>query len=424
MKTRVKYVALMLAAILLCVPLASCDMAEDVKEGFEENLPFADLRLEDTFEDGKPYHLYYMSNGDGTCAVKYMTTNPENTEDFVIEIPKTSPTGDTVVEVDLQLIRSRSSWDPNESSTQLLPLVIRPQDLDTLWTKMQANGLKAFDLNKFKAYYLMISLTDMEEPARREAADAFPIAELGDIYVFDMNASLAEQQKIQSYLVEYAAWNEESLAAAYLNVLELVKLSESLEQAEACLSLMRYMGTEHAVGISIPDTVTSVGSSMWRDLYNLQSVTVDANNANIRYIDGCLINTETGTLLRCLGDGRILDGASITTIGSYAFVGCELGSAELYIPEGVTTLESYCFSDVALEDLSSITVHLPASLTLFEDPDAVDYIYEERVYDYAGTLQEWNERVKFTGVTKEDAFILLKTADMDAPEIFYLPVNE
>ena len=424
MKKLTWYISLLLVAILLCSAFASCDMAKDVKEGFEEDLPFADLKLEDTYEDGKPYHLYYISNKDGTCAVKYMTTNPENTEDFVIEIPEVSPAGDTVVEVDLQLIRSRSSWDPNESSTQLLPLVIRPQDLDTLWTKMQANGLKAFDLNKFKAYYLMISLTDMEEPARREAADAFPIAELGDIYVFDMNASLAEQQKIQSYLVEYAAWNEESLAAAYLNVLELVKLSESLEQAEACLSLMRYMGTEHAVGISIPKTVTSVGSSMWRDLNNLQSVRVDENNATVRMIDGCLINTETGTLVRCMSDGRILDGAGIKTIGSYAFVGCELGSAELYIPEGVTTLESYCFSGVSLKDLSSITVHLPASLTLFEDPDAVDYIYEERVYEYAGTLQEWNERVKFTGVTKEDAFILLKTADMDAPEIFYLPVNE
>lgn len=424
MKKLTSYVSLFLVAILFCWAFASCDMAEDVKEGFEGNLPFADLKLEDTFEDGKPYHLYYISNGDGTCAVKYMTTNPENTEDFVIEIPETSPAGDTVVEVDLQLSRARSLWDPNESSTQLLPLVLRPQDLDTLCTKMQMNGMEGFDLNKFKAYYLKISLTDREEPYRREAADAFPIAELGDIYVFDMNASLAEQQKIQSYLVEYAAWNEESLVAAYLNVLELVKLSESLEQAEACLALMRYMGTEHAVGISIPKTVTSVGSSMWRDLNKLQSVTVDENNAVIRMIDGCLVDTETGTLLRCLGDGRILDGASITTIGGYAFVGCELGSGELYIPEGVTTLEANCFSGMALENVSSITVHLPASLVLFEDPDAGDLIYVECVYEYAGTLQEWNERVKFTDVTKENTYILLKTADMDAPEVFYLPVNE
>ena len=41
MKKRTTLVALVLAAILLCAALASCDMAEDVKDGFDESMKVA-----------------------------------------------------------------------------------------------------------------------------------------------------------------------------------------------------------------------------------------------------------------------------------------------------------------------------------------------------------------------------------------------
>ena len=429
MKKRTTLVALVLAAILLCAALASCDMAEDVKDGFDESMKdemFKNLKLEDTFEDGKPYHLYFMSNGDGTCAVKYMTTDPDNTQDFVVEIPETSPAGDKVTQVDLQLTTAERAWDPDEPTTQQLPLVLRAADLDAICAQMKGKGIKDFDLNKFKAYYLKIALTDMDDMAKLEAEDAFPIAALGDIYVFDMNASVAEQQKILSYLTTYCDWDEDALVQYYLNVLELVKLSESLEQAEACLSLVRYMGTEHVVGISIPKTVTNVGSDAWRYLKALQSVEVAAENTVIKMIDGCLVDTVTGTLLRCFGDGRIPDGADIQTIGSYAFAGCELTIGEggvkegihLYIPEGVTTLKKDCFDGMIVEDMSVFTIHLPTTLTTFEAPDSFDEIY---VYTYAGTRQEWDERVTFTGAGKKDCYIYLITSDQPRLNQFFIP---
>lgn len=428
MKKLTLYLAALLAAILLCFPLASCDMNEGIDPDQKEQL-FKDLKIEDTFEDGKPYHLYFLSLGNGTCSVEFVTTDPDCTEDFVIEIPETSPTGETVVEVDFHLSPSKRIWDNTEHATEQLPLVLPAQDMEIICSAMQQNGIKAFDLNKFQAYYLKIALGKLNEINKQEAIENFPLAQLGDIYVFDLNASAAEQQKILGYLTRYYGWNAEKKAEYDAKLLELAKLCPGLEQAEACLSILRYMGTEHVTGLRLPKTVTVVGSDMWQYLDQLESITVDENNPTVKMIDNCLVDTATGTLLRCLGDGRVVDQAGIKVIGSYAFTGCELKLGEggvkegihLYIPEGVTTLQKDCFDGMIIEDMMVFTIHLPMTLETFESPDELEEIF---VYTYAGTMQEWEERVSFADVSEDDCYVYVKASDQSTFKQYFIPKSQ
>ncbi|MBQ7379529.1 MAG: leucine-rich repeat protein [Clostridia bacterium] len=428
MKKCVTRAALILAALLLCAAFAGCDMMEAFKEGFSEGLDqdpkdqmFKDLKIEDTFADGKPYHLYFMSNGDGTCSVEYVTVDPENTQDFVIEIPEKSPTGDTVTKVDLHLL----GYGKVTADTELLPTVISAAAFDALREKLIASDMKAFDFNKCTAYFLECTTEGLEGAQLQEMLDDVPFAQFGDVYVFDANASEAERQKILSYLTVYGGWTEADYEQSRAELLEMAKQCDTLEQAEACLSLLRNRNTEHVVGITFPKTVTAIGSDMWYDLKNLQNVTVDENNAVIKMVDGCLVNHATGTLLLCMNEGAILDNVGIQALGSYAFSHCELKLGEggvregihLYIPEGVTVINPHAFTGMEIEDITCFTIHLPASLQTFAVPMDI------WVYEYAGTSAEFQERITFTNVSKGD-YLYIKTSDMEHMETFHIPMSK
>jgi hypothetical protein len=73
MKKSMAVLTFCLALVLLCGCFVGCDVEKDVQqgngEGTEQDVKeelFRDLKAEDSFADGKPYHLYFLSNGDGT----------------------------------------------------------------------------------------------------------------------------------------------------------------------------------------------------------------------------------------------------------------------------------------------------------------------------------------------------------------------
>jgi hypothetical protein len=112
----------------------------------------------------------------------------------------------------------------------------------------------------------------------------------------------------------------------------------------------------------------------------------------------------------CLAkDGKIPENAGIVTVDAYAFACCEFAATDLYIPEGVTELKANALAGIfAAEDGAQLTVYLPASLrTLGRCPSNL-------TYNYAGTLQEWNEGVTLQGFGKHDYFYLI-TTDVQEP---------
>ena len=386
---------------------------------------FPDLTVEDTFEQGVPYHLYFLSNGDGTCTLKYVTTDPEYAGDFVIEIPETSPEGDVVTAIHLaQTTRVKQS--PHAD----FPYVMTVATMNELLQTAQNNNISGFDAAKMTAYYLKLSINDIGGYDPLAVLDAFPIVALGDIYVFDSNAGVTETEKVYEYLTEYGGWNEEKYQASVDGIMALAKQSSSREQAELALSVLRTADLRGTVEISIPATVRSIDPETWLALSGLENVTVAKDHPTLQMVDGCLVDTETGTLkLYLRDDGGFPEGMDIRVLDSYAFALCDLqpnvegaqNQVDLFLPESVTQIKDHCFEVINVEYDWKVNIYLPKSLRYFgrEAQDQYDAIL---VYHYPGTLAEWENDVVFEKAAKID-FVYLLPEDAEEPIKFFFPTK-
>ena len=100
---------------------------------------------------------------------------------------------------------------------------------------------------------------------------------------------------------------------------------------QACINL---------TGIVISESVISIGSGAFSSIRDLTSITVAAGNKVYDSRDNCngIIETKTNTLIA--GCKNTVIPATVTRIGSKAFLGC-CGLADLVIPESVTEI-GYC----------------------------------------------------------------------------------
>lgn len=114
--------------------------------------------------------------------------------------------------------------------------------------------------------------------------------------------------------------------------------------------------------ITIPESVTSIGKEAFSCCYRLTSITVDPDNqiySSDEY--GVLYNKEKTTLIKypsgnSRDDFTIPEG--VTSIGDYAFSDCE-SLTKVTIPGGVISIGNYAFSDC--KNLTTIT--LPKGVT-------------------------------------------------------------
>lgn len=383
-----------------------------------------DLEAQESFEDGKPYHLYFLSNGDGTCSLKYITTDPDYEGEFVLEIPETSPKGDKVTVIDIE-----QSTRVHRSPHADFPYVLTVSAMNELLQTAQDNNISGFDANKLTAYFLKLSVDNLDGRYYQSMIDAFPIVAFGDIYVYDGNASVIETEKTYQYLTDYCGWNEDMYLQSVEEIIALAKQSKSREQTQLALTVLHTADLSGAVEMVIPSTVRSINSSLWLAMPGLETITVAKENPALRMMDGCLVNVETGTLLLYLrDDGGFPEGVDILTLDSYAFVLCKLqpnvegaqNQVDLHLPESVVEIRDNCFARMEMAYEWTVNIYLPESLRYF-GREAQDESYEKWIYHYPGTMQEW-ENLSF-GEADYDDFVYLLTRGAEEPVKFFFPLK-
>ena len=87
----------------------------------------------------------------------------------------------------------------------------------------------------------------------------------------------------------------------------------------------------------------------------------------------------------------------------------------------MTTLQKDCFDGMIIEEMRVFTIHLPMTLETFESPDELEKIF---VYTYAGTLQEWEERISFTEVSEDDCYVYVIASDQSTLKQYFIPKSQ
>ncbi len=114
--------------------------------------------------------------------------------------------------------------------------------------------------------------------------------------------------------------------------------------------------------VTIPNSVTYIRENSFNECTNLTSITVEAGNTVYHSAGNCIVETESKTLLAGCKTSVIPNDGSVTSIGSSAFKDCT-GLTSITIPDSVTSIGDYAF--MACTGLTSITI--PDSATSIGD---------------------------------------------------------
>lgn len=277
MKMKNLTVVALLLAVLLTLP--ACTVTEDT----ETDVPgtttetVADTETEAVTEDNSltpptlptldsyqgmtpdvPYTLEFYSYGDGTCAVMDIVVNMLYEGTYTVEIPETSPEGDTVVEVNYL------------KCTYNLPRYLTPAAYKTMvgWWEdyfdrcVEQGLLEAdradFELRRVLSYYVLRDATlSSTENLAADMIAQFPLCEHIPVYALDITTTEVEMAHLSQLMAVAAPWYTTEWGYADLLTMEGLADSFGVEDPHLEDSLAEHSDSlADAEAIRIPRTVT------------------------------------------------------------------------------------------------------------------------------------------------------------------------
>lgn len=154
--------------------------------------------------------------------------------------------------------------------------------------------------------------------------------------------------------------------------------------------------------VTLPASLTSLGSGVWQYNRNLAAINVEAGNQNFRSIDGVLFNADGSELLVFPAGNKAETYAVPTgthTLGAKSFIGAN-NLKNITLPDGLKRIESGAFFDC--ESLGNIT--LPESIeyigeSVFPLPAAMTSLH---LPASLATMESWPTNENFVSFTVDE----------------------
>ena len=351
-------ICLMTAVLLLL--LVSCNQKDqDADSDATTSAATTDVAPAPVTPDDELYSFEFVSNGNGTCYVSKIVTDPSNTEEYTLTVPEKSPAGDTVTEIRC------------EPFSMLVPMMLTENDMNEIEASLQAavkdGRMPEFYYMKLMTYFSYRGLTYTEYDKTLERwLNTYPIIEETNIAVFDRSAEKTEEQWIAAQLVTYANYDYAKLCEDYNN-LKTIAENGSFENKAAVLQSLPALPTaidNHIVSIRIPDTVEKMDLELLRSCSYLQELILPAcvktvpeeafsNKFSLKKLVLSEGITEIGNeaFFSCASLEEVVLPSTLTKIGDQAFYGCT-ALTNVQIPNSVTSLGARAFANcLALENV-------------------------------------------------------------------------
>ena len=283
----VRMIAFFLLSCVLLLSLLGCKPDDPTPSPEEGDM--TEETVDDNLFDfkGEPYYIKYESNGILTSAcVTDIIINPDYTEDFTLVIPATCQYG-IVTKIDIE------GFD-HPDAVYNVPHMMTRADFEALRDRLAEKKQTEQDDADYQRFLSCYECHDVNNSVSYKHQQVIlaehPLTEYLHYGYYELRFIAAEEEAwLSEYLLTKAAFDAEDRAKAEYEAIKPrieAQSSSYLVYDERWKGLF-YRGTEHMVGIVLPETVSEIVGDPFANCTNVKSITtMDAPDNFTREYEG------------------------------------------------------------------------------------------------------------------------------------------